>query len=138
MKKLILLSLLLLSSCYVQKQNKPKIMITHVLAVTEQGDTLRLPIGMIKPNVYYNVINYGTDYWRPYYNRWDYLPFQHHNNNSNIYVNNNNNTNNNTNNNNNNNNNNTHTELCRPPLAFPVTSSPPFGAAEGLWWWLEW
>ena len=41
-------------------------------------------------------------------------------------------------NNNNNNNNNTHTELCRPPLAFPVTSSPPFGAAEGLWWWLEW
>ena len=105
MKKLILLSLLLLSSCYVQKQNKPKIMITHVLAVTEQGDTLRLPIGMIKPNVYYNVINYGTDYWRPYYNRWDYIPFQHHNNNSNIYVKPNNNSSNNTNNNNNNNNN---------------------------------
>tara|TARA_R100000742_G_C4267624_1_gene85845 strand:- start:576 stop:959 length:384 start_codon:yes stop_codon:yes gene_type:complete len=58
------------SSCNVQK--KPSILITHVLAVTEQGDTLRLPINMIKPNVYYKVIHYGNDYWRPYNNHWNY------------------------------------------------------------------
>lgn len=69
----VLLLLLFLSSCTVQKQ--PKILITHVLAVTEQGDTLRLPIDMIKPNVYYKVIHYGSDYWRPYNNHWNY----HHN-----------------------------------------------------------
>ena len=61
---------LMLSSCTVQKQ--PRILITHVLAVTEKGDTLRLPIDMIKPNVYYKVIHYGSDYWRPYNNHWNY------------------------------------------------------------------
>ena len=68
----ILTIIILLSfySCTVQKQ--PKILITHVLAVTEQGDTLRLPINMIKPNVYYKVIHYGNDYWRPYNNHWNY------------------------------------------------------------------
>ena len=66
----LLILILLVSSCTVQKQ--PKILITHVLAVTEQGDTLRLPINMIKPNVYYKVIHYGNDYWRPYNNHWNY------------------------------------------------------------------
>jgi hypothetical protein len=42
---------------------KPKIQITHVLAVTEQGDTLRLPINMIKPNVYYNIVSYPSYNW---------------------------------------------------------------------------
>ena len=46
---------------------KPKIQITHVLAVTEQGDTLRLPINMIKPNVYYNVISYPNRYYSNWY-----------------------------------------------------------------------
>ncbi len=90
---------MLLSGCVTQKQ-QPKILITHVLAVTEQGDTLRLPINMIKPNVYYKVINYGNDYYRPYYNHWDY---QHRDYNSKIYIKPNNSSNNNNTNNNNNN-----------------------------------
>ena len=68
---------LMLSGCSVQK--KPSILITHVLAVTETGDTLRLPINMIKPNVYYKVIHYGNDYWRPH-NNWQYNNSWQHNN----------------------------------------------------------
>ena len=49
---------------------QPKIQITHVLAVTEQGDTLRLPINMIKPNVYYNVISYPNRYYGGWYNSY--------------------------------------------------------------------
>jgi|TARA_R110002049_G_scaffold309154_3_gene517671 hypothetical protein len=91
----------------VQKP-KPKILITHVLAVTEKGDTLRLPIDMIKPNVYYNVINYGRNYWRPYYNGYyHYDPTW--NNNRPIYV-----PNNNSNNSNNSNNNTNNTPVIKP------------------------
>ena len=57
---------------------QPKIQITHVLAVTEQGDTLRLPIGMIKPNVYYNVISYPNRYYGGWYNNY-YQPSYHNN-----------------------------------------------------------
>ena len=57
---------------------KPKIQITHVLAVTEQGDTLRLPINMIKPNVYYNVISYPNRYYGGWYNNY-YRPSYYNN-----------------------------------------------------------
>jgi len=57
---------------------KPKIQITHVLAVTEQGDTLRLPINMIKPNVYYNVISYPNRYYGGWYNSY-YQPGYYNN-----------------------------------------------------------
>ena len=57
----------LVTSCSIQQQ-KPKIQITHVLAVTEQGDTLRLPINMIKPNVYYNIVSYPS--YPRYYGNW--------------------------------------------------------------------
>ena len=57
----------LVTSCSIQ-QKKPKIQITHVLAVTEQGDTLRLPINMIKPNVYYNIVSYPS--YPRYYGNW--------------------------------------------------------------------
>ena len=56
----------LVTSCSIQQQ--PKIQITHVLAVTEQGDTLRLPINMIKPNVYYNIVSYPS--YPRYYSNW--------------------------------------------------------------------
>ncbi len=56
----------LLFGCGAQN-NQPKIQVTHVLAVTEQGDTLRLPISMIKPNVYYNVISYPNRYYSNWY-----------------------------------------------------------------------
>jgi len=55
------------SSCSIQQ--KPRIQITHVLAVTQQGDTLTIPIDVIRP-INYRIINYnGYDYsWpRPYY-----------------------------------------------------------------------
>jgi len=57
---------------------KPKIQITHVLAVTEQGDTLRLPINMIKPNVYYNVVSYPNRYYGGWYNNY-YRPSYYNN-----------------------------------------------------------
>jgi len=55
------------SSCSIQQ--KPRIQITHVLAIDEKGDTLRIPIDLIRP-INYRIINYsyGHDYWpRPYY-----------------------------------------------------------------------
>ena len=63
----ILIILFFIVSCG-SYNTKPKIQITHVLAVTEQGDTLRLPINMIRPNVYYNVVSY-LNYPR-YYDNW--------------------------------------------------------------------
>ena len=68
-----LLFLLLIASCSIQP--KPKIQITHVLAITEQGDTLQIPIDLIRP-INYRIINYsgysgwGYDYGfnRHYYN----------------------------------------------------------------------
>ena len=57
----------LVTSCSIQKN--PKLQITHVLAVTQQGDTLTIPIDVIRP-INYRIINYsGYDYsWpRPYY-----------------------------------------------------------------------
>ena len=70
MKKLIVL-LFLLTSCspYYYQSKGPKV--THVLALTEEGDTLKIPIKDIKPNVIYNVVGY--DWYKPYsgyYTRW--------------------------------------------------------------------
>ena len=103
---LTLLSILLfamISSCspYYYKSKGPEI--THVLALTADGDTLKIPIKDIKPNVIYNVVGY--DWYRPYngyYNRWN-DPYYHPNTytptwkpNSNTNYNNNNNSNNST------------------------------------------
>jgi len=110
MKKSILILLsIVLGSCAVQDQ-KPKIMVTHVLAVTETGDTLRLPINMIRPNVYYKIVRYPNNY----YNNWNQYPgyYQPYYNNRPIYSPSNNN--NNSNNNNSNNNN--------KPVSKPATS----------------
>ena len=68
-----LLFLLLIAGCTIQP--KPKIQITHVLAIDEKGDTLRIPIDLIRP-INYRIINYsgysgwGYNYgWHnPYYN----------------------------------------------------------------------
>ena len=69
---------------------------------------------MIKPNVYYKVIHYGNDYWRPYNNHWNYnynwqnsKPIYAPSNNSN---------------NSNNNNNNNQTPVIKPSSNI---SSPP-------------
>jgi hypothetical protein len=78
----IIFMIALLTSCATYN-TKPKIQITHVLAVTEQGDTLRLPINMIKPNVYYNIISYPDRYYGGWYNNY-YQP--HYSNYKPIYV----------------------------------------------------
>ena len=95
------LFIFLVSSCspYYYQSKGPKV--THVLALTEEGDTLKIPIKDIKPNVIYNVVGY--DWYRPYsgyYTRWA-EPYYHprlynppkptYNGNSNINYNNNNN-----------------------------------------------
>jgi len=123
MRKYIVFILLsgLLFGCSIQKQ-KPSILITHVLAVTEKGDTLRLPIDMIKPNVYYNVIRYGSDYWRPYHN-WNYYYNPAWQNSRPIYAPNN--SNNNSNNSNNSNNNNNSSPVIIKPTPNVVTPPKP-------------
>jgi hypothetical protein len=53
-------------SCSIQKQ-QPQIQLTHVLAVTHEGDTLKLPIDVIRP-INFRIINYNNSSWsRPYY-----------------------------------------------------------------------
>ena len=75
--KIVLFALFVLaSSCSIQP--KPRLQITHVLAVTQEGDTLKLPIDVIRP-VNYRIINYRSGYgygwnnwYRPYYH--NYIP----------------------------------------------------------------
>ena len=62
--KIVLFAVAVLAtSCSIQP--KPKLQITHVLAVTQQGDTLTIPIDVIRP-VNYRIINYSG------YNGWGY------------------------------------------------------------------
>ena len=99
MALIILIGMLAGCTPILYKSNQIKI--THVLALTEEGDTLKIPIKDIKPNVIYNVVGY--DWYRPYsgyYTRWA-EPYYHprlynppkptYNGNSNINYNNNNN-----------------------------------------------
>jgi len=66
------------SSIYkVRKENiNDHVNVTHVLAVTDMGDTLKIPIEEIKPKVIYNVVGYNymrhTPYYSPYNNRYYY------------------------------------------------------------------
>ena len=59
------------SPIYYQKQTK----VSHVLAVTEEGDTLKIPIDAIKPTniyrIYDNVHSYPR-YWNYYH--WNGAP----------------------------------------------------------------
>ena len=77
--------LVALNSCSPQLyKNNKKINITHVLAVTEMGDTLKIPIEAIRPNVIYNVMGYNymrpNYYFRPYNYTYDYYPYNYSNN----------------------------------------------------------
>ena len=79
---LVFLGIVFIALCwscspYYYQSKGPKV--THVLALTEEGDTLKIPIKDIKPNVIYNVVGY--DWYRPYsgyYTRWD-KPYYHPN-----------------------------------------------------------
>ena len=74
---LLIILVAMLASCspYYYQSKGPQV--THVLALTEDGDTLKIPIKDIKPNVIYNVVGY--DWYRPYsgyYTRWA-QPYYH-------------------------------------------------------------
>ena len=85
---LIWFMLVLLNGCAssIYKVRKDHIKVTHVLAVTEMGDTLKIPIESIKPNIVYNVVGYDymryNPYYSPYNNRYyyDYYPYNFSNN----------------------------------------------------------
>ena len=72
--KIVIVLFVFASSCSIQQ--KPKLQVTHVIAVTHEGDTLKLPIDVIRPINNYRIINYsgysgwGYNYgWHnPYYN----------------------------------------------------------------------
>jgi len=75
---------IVLSSCMssiykVRKENiNDRVKVTHVLAITEMGDTLKIPIEDIKPRVIYNVVGYVNSMVNPYYrpyNYYDYYPY---------------------------------------------------------------
>ena len=85
--KIVIALFVFVTSCSIQK--KPKLQITHVLAVTQQGDTLTIPIDVIRP-INYKIINYSSGYnynWpRPYYHYqhdYSYGPSNRGSNNSN-------------------------------------------------------
>lgn len=70
------------SSCSIQQ--KPKLHVTHVIAVTHEGDTLKLPIDVIRPINNYRIINYSgyggwgynygwnSPYYYNYHKQYDY------------------------------------------------------------------
>ena len=83
------------SSIYkVRKEHiNDHVKVTHVLAVTDLGDTLKIPISEIKPKVVYNVVGYDymryNPYYSPYNNRYyyDYYPYNYSNNTNHVGTN---------------------------------------------------
>ena len=58
---IILISILLigvLSGCSSMLYNRNQVMVTHVLALTEMGDTVKIRIQDIQPQRMYNVVGY--------------------------------------------------------------------------------
>ena len=89
----VLAAMMIIQSCTIYKQ--PAMKITSVLAVTAEGDTLKLPIDVIRP--IYNYNNYPRSYYP--YNNFYYTPNRYygtdlHHNGSNGYSSSNNNSNN--------------------------------------------
>ena len=79
---IMLISILLigvLSSCTPMLYNNNRVMVTHVLALTEMGDTVKIRIQDIQPQRMYNVVGYDFVRWQdnryyvPHYDRhYDY------------------------------------------------------------------
>ena len=61
-----------LSSCTPFLYRNNQIQVTHVLALTENGDTVKVAINDIRPTQVYNVIGYDyvRGYMNPYYDPW--------------------------------------------------------------------
>ena len=78
-----------LSGCAPMLYNSNRVMVTHVLALTEMGDTVKIRIDQIQPKAMYNVVGYDfvrymdNRFYNPYndrmydyrynHNRWRYL-----------------------------------------------------------------
>ena len=62
---IVLLSTIFIQSCSSVLYRSP--LVTHVLAITETGDTLKIPINQIQPNRIYNVVGYN---YNPYYRHY--------------------------------------------------------------------
>ena len=70
-----------MNSCtpYIYKSNQIKV--THVLAITELGDTVKIAMRDIQPTQVYNVVGYDfvRGYMNPYYDPWrQYHIYDHH------------------------------------------------------------
>ena len=68
----VLLAMICITSCtpYLYKSNQIKV--THVLALTEAGDTVQIAIKDIRPTQIYNVVGYDfvRGYMNTYYDPW--------------------------------------------------------------------
>ena len=67
---IILMAALAGCTPYMYKSNQIKV--THVLALTERGDTVKIAMRDIQPTQVYNVVGYDfvRGYNNPYYNPW--------------------------------------------------------------------
>ncbi len=67
---IILMAVLTGCTPYMYRSNQVKV--THVLAVTELGDTVKIAMRDIQPTQVYNVVGYDfvRGYNNPYYNPW--------------------------------------------------------------------
>ena len=63
------------TSCVVHRNTQPQIKLTHVLAVTAEGDTLKLPIDVIRP--IYNYNTYPTNRYPITPNYFYYSPHRY-------------------------------------------------------------
>ena len=72
-----------LSSCTPFLYRNNQIQVTHVLALTENGDTVKVAINDIRPTRVYNVVGY--DYVRGYMNTY-YDPWRRYNLHDNRYM----------------------------------------------------
>lgn len=67
---IVLMATLFGCTPYMYKSNQTKV--THVLAITEVGDTVKIAMRDIQPTQVYNVVGYDftRGYNNPYYNPW--------------------------------------------------------------------
>ena len=69
---LLIILIAMFSGCTPYMYRSNQIKVTHVLAVTELGDTVKIAMRDIKPTQIYNVVGYDfvRGYNNPYYNPW--------------------------------------------------------------------
>ena len=68
----VLLAMICITSCSPVLYKSNQIKVTHVLALTETGDTVKIAMKDIRPTQVYNVVGYDftRPYMNPYYDPW--------------------------------------------------------------------